>query len=501
MRFGISEKIVCLFVLLIISLEAFTGFYFIQHEKNTLLEEFDQRAKALIQSLVVSVEYPVLVGDNERLDVLGNGVMQQTDIVFCQIKDKQGRILFEAGSPSNKRVRAHSSPIRTLRAAAAPGEELLLGPAKREFEDIGKVTLYFSLTDLQNKLNAAKTTITVFVLTGTIVALFFIVLLTKFVLSKPISELLTGIQRISSGDLHHKVAVKSQDEIGQLADSFNSMTEDLKDLMQRDRELAAEAVTANFERKRAEELEKAYNELERANTELNDFAYIVSHDLKAPLRGIKTLASWMSTDYAEKFDDAGREQMSLLLNRVDRMHNLIDGILQYSRVGRVKAEKVKVDLSELVPDIIDMIAAPEHISVSIEDEMPVVEFERTRIAQVFQNLLSNAVKYMDKPQGVIRIGCVAEDGFWKFSIADNGPGIEEKYFEKIFRIFQTLAPRDEFESTGVGLSLVKKIVETYGGRIWVESKPGEGSTFLFTLLKTGERVKDAKLETGVVSRR
>lgn len=498
MRFGISEKIVSLFVLLIISLEAFTGFYFIWHERNTLLDEFDQRAKALVQSLVVSVEYPVLVGDRERLDVIGKGALKQADIIFCQIKDKQGRILFEGGSPSSRHVRKHSSPIRTLKAGAIAGEELLLEPTEREFEDIGKVSLYFSLTDLQDKLNEAKAAITVFVLTGTVVALLLMVLLIKFVLSKPISELLTGIQRISGGDLRHKVAVESQDEIGQLADSFNSMTEDLKGLMQRERQLAAQAAAADIEHKRAEELEKAYSELERANKELSDFAYIVSHDLKAPLRGIKTLASWMSTDYAEKFDDTGREQMGLLLNRVDRMHNLIDGILQYSRVGRVKEEKVKVDLSELVPDIIDMLAPPENITVTVEDELPVIEFERTRIAQVFQNLLSNAVKYMDKPQGMIRIGCVTEDGFWKFTVVDNGPGIEAKYFEKIFRMFQTLSPRDEFESTGVGLTLVKKIVETYGGNIWVESKPGEGSTFSFTLPKQGERVEDAKLKTGVV---
>ena len=119
---------------------------------------------------------------------------------------------------------------------------------------------------------------------------------------------------------------------------------------------------------------------------------------------------------------------------------------------------------------------------------------------MFQNLLSNAVKYMDKPKGLITIGCVQENGFWKFSVADNGPGIEEKHFEKIFQIFQTLSPRDEVESTGVGLSVVKKIVELYGGKIWVESKPGEGSTFFFTLPKPESEVEyNAKLEADIVS--
>jgi len=237
-------------------------------------------------------------------------------------------------------------------------------------------------------------------------------------------------------------------------------------------------------------------QLERTNQELKDFAYIVSHDLKAPLRGINTLVKWISSDYADKFDQEGMEQMNLLLSRVDRMHNLIDGILQYSRVGRVKEEKTQVNLNELVPDIIDTLAPPENITITIEDELPVIECEKTRIVQVFQNLLSNAIKYMDKPQGKIRVACIDKDNCWRFSVADNGPGIEEKYFEKIFQMFQTLRPRDEFESTGVGLTVVKKIVEIHSGRIWVESKVGEGSTFFFTMPKQQASVEEEKLLVG-----
>jgi len=252
------------------------------------------------------------------------------------------------------------------------------------------------------------------------------------------------------------------------------------------------------ERKQAEEHQaQLLKEVENTNRELKDFAYIVSHDLKAPLRGIKTLADWMSTDYADKFDEQGRERIDLLSARVDRMHNLIDGVLQYSRAARVKDKKGQVDFNKLVPEVIDMVAPPENIAITVENELPVIECGQTRAIQVFQNLLSNAVKYMDKPQGQIRIGCAGEDGFWKFSVADNGPGIEEKDFERIFQIFQTLlSTRDKFESTGVGLTVVKKIVELYGGRIWVESKPGQGSTFFFTLPKQENEVADnAKLGT------
>jgi len=212
--------------------------------------------------------------------------------------------------------------------------------------------------------------------------------------------------------------------------------------------------------------------------------------LKAPLRAIGSLATWISTDYADKLDEEGKEQISLLIGRVKRMHGLIDAILEYSRVGRMREEMVEVDLNELVAEVIDMIAPPENIEIKVEDRLPSLLCEKTRFQQVFQNLLSNAIKYMDKPKGEIRIGCVEDGDYWKFSVADNGPGIERKHSDRIFQIFQTLSPRDESESTGVGLTIVKKIVQTCGGKIWVESEAGGGSTFFFTVPRLGAAVRN-----------
>jgi len=262
----------------------------------------------------------------------------------------------------------------------------------------------------------------------------------------------------------------------------------------------ADVIAGIIERKQAEKRQaQLLKELESANHELKDFAYVASHDLKAPLRGIKTLAEWLSADYADKLGEQGKEQIGLLIRRVERMHNLIEGVLQYSRVGRVTENLAAVNLNKLMPEIIDTLAPPANITITVENELPTIESEPTRIAQVFQNLMSNAIKYMDKPQGQIKVSCVEEDGFWKFGVADNGPGIEEKHFEKIFQIFQTLASRDDFESTGIGLTITKKIVELYGGKVWVQSKVGEGSTFFFTLPKQEMGVKDANLEASVVS--
>jgi PAS domain S-box-containing protein len=234
--------------------------------------------------------------------------------------------------------------------------------------------------------------------------------------------------------------------------------------------------------KQAEERKtQLLEEVESVNQELKDFAYIVSHDLKAPLRALSGLATWLSDDYKDKFDEEGKENLNLMVNRANRMSALINGILEYSKVGRIKEEKVILDMNEIVAEVIELIAPPENVIITVENELPSVVFERTRITEVFQNLVGNAVEYLDKPQGIIKIGCVDDNGFWKFHVSDNGPGIEDKYYEKIFQIFQTLSSHDEHESTGIGLTLVKKIITLYGGKIWVESEPGKGSTFYFTV--------------------
>ncbi len=243
-----------------------------------------------------------------------------------------------------------------------------------------------------------------------------------------------------------------------------------------------------------EHLAETVRELRRSNKELQDFAYVTAHDLKAPLRGIGTLTDWITSDYADKLDEQGQAHLDLLKGRVSRMSELIDSILHYSEIGRTSKCLERVDLSTLVPEAIAQVAPPETIQITIEDALPTVVFERVRLVQVFQNLIGNAIKYMDKPQGQIRIGCSEQEQSWTFHVADNGPGIDEKYFGKIFEMFQTLARRDELESTGIGLAVVKKIIELHGGEVWVESTVGEGSTFFFTLPKQNAAVIPASTQ-------
>ena len=240
-------------------------------------------------------------------------------------------------------------------------------------------------------------------------------------------------------------------------------------------------------RKLNEELEERVAartaELRAVNEELEQFAYVVSHDLKAPLRGVSQLSQWVVEDYENVLNTEGREHLHLMKQRIRRMYNLIDGILQYSRVGRVKERKQEIDLNLLVKNIIEAISPPSNITINVENILPVIYAEKTRIEQIFQNLISNAVKFNDKEEGLVTIFSEDVNTHWKFSISDNGPGIEKKYYERIYQIFQTLSPRDELESTGIGLTLVKKIVEIMGGKIWLESETGFGTTFYFTIDK------------------
>jgi two-component system, LuxR family, sensor kinase FixL len=233
-------------------------------------------------------------------------------------------------------------------------------------------------------------------------------------------------------------------------------------------------------------------ELEQATEELRDFAYVASHDLKGPLRGISALAGWLSTDYGDKLGDEGKEHIKLLLARVKRMYNLIDGVLAYSQVAR-KEKSVEVDLNDVVSEVITDLGIPKSVETLIENTLPTVVCGRNSIRQVFYHLIGNAVNFMDKADGRVVISWTEENNYWKFSVTDNGPGIEDEHFDKIFRIFQTLSPRDHLENTGVGLTITKKIVEFYGGKIWVQSKPGNGSTFFFTLPKEPKHGKSTMI--------
>jgi light-regulated signal transduction histidine kinase (bacteriophytochrome) len=220
--------------------------------------------------------------------------------------------------------------------------------------------------------------------------------------------------------------------------------------------------------------------LEQSNRDLDQFAYVASHDLKAPLRGIANLAQWLEEDLGDRVTGESREHLTLLRGRVNRMEALIEGILTYSRAGRVRDQVEYVDTAKLLASVIDLLAPPSDVTITIQSPMPSLLTERLPLQQVFMNLIGNALKYGNRVSPRVTVTAKETGDMVHFSVADNGPGIAPQFHEKIWQIFQTLAPRDEVEGTGIGLSVVRKLVETRGGRAWVESTVGQGTTFHFT---------------------
>ncbi|WP_434035532.1 sensor histidine kinase [Formosa sp. 4Alg 33] len=227
--------------------------------------------------------------------------------------------------------------------------------------------------------------------------------------------------------------------------------------------------------------EALFSELAYQNQELSDYAHMVSHDLKSPLRSIDALTAWLKEDYEVLVDANGKENLDLIRNNVEKMDLLINGILEYSTISKNKVEFYKVDVDKLYYDILDSIEIPDHISIHKNQHLPTVKGDKYRLQQLFQNLITNAITYNDKAQGSIEVGFEEQDQFWQFYIKDNGKGIDKVYFEKIFETFKKLENRPT--STGIGLSIVKKIVLLFEGEIWLESTVGKGTTFYFTLKK------------------
>ena len=261
-----------------------------------------------------------------------------------------------------------------------------------------------------------------------------------------------------------------------------------------------------------EELAQLNEELTRSNIELDSFAYVASHDLKEPLRGLHNYAHFLIEDYSDKLDNAGKDKLLTLVRLTQRMESLIDSLLHYSRVGRAELTWVDVDLNVVLADVVTLLEPrlrESGVTLQIAQPLPQVRADQARVQEVFSNLITNAIKYNDAPQKWVEIGSAPLPGAgdtdsFVFYVRDNGIGVPEEHQETIFRIFKRLHGRDEYGGgVGAGLTIAKKIVERHGGAIWLTSQPGSGSTFWFTLSKVDADLRAfgrSALGTGVDGR-
>lgn len=280
----------------------------------------------------------------------------------------------------------------------------------------------------------------------------------------PVVKLTKAAEAISSGDLDYAINYKGNDEIAGLAQNFDKMRISIKD--------------------KITELEKTMNELKRSNEDLEQYAYASSHDLKEPLRILRLYSELLIKKHSAGLDSQALEMLGFISTAAQRMNNQIKGILEYAKSGRFEKGIETVNIKGIIEEAVRFSSGiHEKALFSYTGGTYYLECDSLGIQQVFSNLLENAVKYNKSEVPEVKISAEEKGGFVEFSVSDNGIGIDSNYFNKIFEIFETLHPKDEYPGTGIGLALCKKVVERHGGTIRVES-PGEGkggSTFKFTL--------------------
>lgn len=224
-----------------------------------------------------------------------------------------------------------------------------------------------------------------------------------------------------------------------------------------------------------------FERIKSYQNQLEEYVHIVSHDLKAPLRSINALLYWIKEDNANSLNETTLENFNLIDDILLQMENLISSTLSYSKMDYDISEKTTIDLNAIIFDVKKTVFIPDNIELIVEKELPSFYGEKVKVVQLFQNLISNAIKYNDKEVGKVIIDFTEDESHLNFSIKDNGIGINKRYFSKIFEVFQSLD--ENKESSGIGLSIVKKIVNHFNGAIWLESEEGSGTTFYFSLRK------------------
>lgn len=306
---------------------------------------------------------------------------------------------------------------------------------------------------------------------------------------RPIEKLSQTANAIKNGDLSAKADIHSHDEIGHLAESFDQMTSELEgNIHSLNKEIE--------ERKKAEEgmakvtgnLVESVQELEKANREIRQITYVAAHDLKTPLRGMSMVSQWLLEDHGHVLDADAQEQIRQLSERADRFDKLLDGLREYSSLPSDDDRIQTIALTQYLNDMIANDYAEYEPYIMIPENLPEINSPITAIKTVFHKIIDNAIRHMNKNAPSIQIRCHAHLHGWTFYISDNGPGIDEKYHKKIFGLFQRLSQDDTGKTTGMGLCIAKKIVEAYGGRIWVDSELNAGSTFAFSWPKTPRKV-------------
>lgn len=476
-----------IFILLLFSLTTYINFRLSEEVKENA--EFLSRSTEIVRSssrfqrntinMVSGLRGFLLTGERYFIEAYDSAA-KENEVILGEISQLSGdtsqiRLLNDIKVLHDEWVEEYTEPLRQAKLLAniddkniaafnrlyrekAAGEKALQLRLQSKFRDFSNWE--YRVRDERRAMmasSAKRSNEMAFLLTAiSLVAAILIVTILIRRISRRIRKMVIMADTIASGNYNVILQDTGRDELTALAGSLNHM---------------------------ANELSSNISLLKEKNEELDQFAHIVSHDLKGPLRGIDNVVSWIEEDHKQELSSKVEHYLQLIKGRVIRAENLIQGILSYARIGKEMVQKERVDVNELIAEVRDSLPDHRNTDIVLPAELPVVYTEKIPLFQVFSNLISNAIKYNDKERGEVRIYHKDLGDKFEFFVSDNGPGISEQYHKRIFVIFQTLKERDSFESTGVGLAIVKKILDKRNETINLQSKPGDGATFSFTWSK------------------
>jgi signal transduction histidine kinase len=402
-----------------------------------------------------------------------------------------------AGAPLFARALRGESLLERIEVAGRPYVVGLAPLYDYSGEVIGVLQVDFPREDVLDRIATSRNTSLLLGISVMLLTMLAVWRLVARRLIHPLGELTAGVRGLEAGDRSARVRIDSGDELGDLGKAFNTMAAQLEQTLhgleqnvaERERaEAEVRRLNEDLERRVAErtaQFEAANRKLEAANKELEAFSYSVSHDLRSPLRAIDGFAHILLEDHAERLGDEGAGHLRVIRRNVSRMANLIDDLLSFSRMARQDMSLLPIDMMELTQEVFEEVRAnaPPERDIELQlGELPPARGDRAMVRQVLANLLSNAIKFTGpKPKAMIAVYGVAEGEQNTYRVKDNGVGFDMEYANMLFGVFQRLHGANEFEGTGIGLAIVKRVVSRHGGRVWAEGAPGEGACMYFTL--------------------
>lgn len=453
MLLSVQQKYILPFLLGLGCLSTVYIFFILNQHTNLLKTELQRKGQAVLEKLSELSEVDMLLQDEDRLSVLTKQITQDNDVTTAAIYIKQN----QSSVSNDSSFTFPDLSITNYTEYDLTDNLLFVQPIKdRPDNVIGLVGLAISKKRLNNIIYDI----------GLRLGLFS--LLAFVIVGYVVNYLSQKLKKLADN------AVKEAEQI-------EAAYEKLQQL-----QLKLVATNSSLEQRvkeRTAELKNANIEFEIANAELKEFAYIVSHDLKAPLRAIDSLTKWIAEDYKGDLDTEGQDLIQTLKNRVIIMNQLIDGILQYSRISRVNSKSETTDLNEIIQYVWTLEKPAEHFSLNIEKPLPKIFINYNKIQELFQKIIQNAIRFNDKEKAIISINWSEDKDYIYIDFQDNGIGIKEKNFDEIFKIFKTLEKKKYKNQIGIGLTLAKRIVEIYNGEITLISKIGAGTTFTISFPK------------------